>query len=114
MSREETVAVVESFFECLVSKELDRLPIDPELTVESPLRSKVSGRAAMEYVKAVAAGVKAIHVRQHIVEGEHVATFIEEETVSGPLAVFSKFQIESGRIKDVRVFYDTRGIARST
>ena len=62
MSREENVAVVESFLNRLASKELDRLPIDPELTVESPLIPKVSGQAAMEYVKAVAAGVKSIQV----------------------------------------------------
>jgi hypothetical protein len=114
MSREENVAVVESFLNCLASKELDRLPIAPELTVESPMIPKVSGRAAMEYMKAVAAGVKGIRVMQHIVEGEHVATFLEEETIYGPLPVFAKFQIESGRVKDVRVFYDARRIAGST
>ncbi len=111
MSRNEKVAVVESFLNCMASGELDRLPIAPELTVESPLTPKLSGEAAMEYVKAVAAGTKGIQVVQHIVEGDHVATLSENETVNGPLSVFSKFQIESGRIKDVRVFYDPRRIA---
>ena len=113
MSREETVAVIESFLNCLASKELDRLPIDPELTVESPLTSKLSGQAALEYLKVVAAGVKAIQIRQHIVEGDHVATLLEEDTLHGSLQVFAKFQLESGRIKDTRVFYDPRQIAGS-
>ncbi len=43
---------------------------------------------------------------QHIVEGDHGATLTENETINGPLSVFANFQIESGRIKDVRVFYD--------
>jgi hypothetical protein len=114
MSRDEKVALVESFLDCRASGELDRLPVGPELTVESPLTPKLSGEAAMAYVKAVAAGTKGIRVVQHIVEGNHVATLSENETVNGPLSVFAKFQIESGRIKDVRVFYDPRRIAGST
>jgi hypothetical protein len=114
MSREENVAAVESFLNCLASKELHRMPIDPDLTVESPLIPKLSGEAAMEYVKAVAAGVNGIRIFQHIVEGNHVATFLEEETINGPLPIFAKFQIEAGRIKDVRVFYDPRRIVGST
>ena len=114
MSRDEKIAVVESFFNGMVSNTLDRLPIAPEFTVESPLTPKLSGEAALEYVKAVAAGTKGIQVVQHIVEGDHVATLTENETINGPLSVFSKFQIESGRIKDARVFYDPRRIAGST
>jgi hypothetical protein len=110
MSRDETIAVVESFFACIVSKELDRLPIAPGFTCQSPLTPKLSGRAALDYARAVAAGVKSIRVLQHIVEGDHVATFLEEETVNGPLEVFSKFRLEAGRIEDARVFYDPRRI----
>ncbi len=113
MSRDEKVALVESFLKCMASGELDRLPIAAELTVESPLTPKLSGEAAMEYVKAVAAGTKGIQVVQHIVEGNYVGTFTENETINGQLSVFSKFQIESGRIKDVRVFYNPRQIAGS-
>ena len=108
MSRDEKVAVVECFLECMASSALDRLPIDPDLTVESPLIPKLSGQAAMDYVKAVAAGTTGIRVVQHIVEGDHVATLSENETVNGPLTIFAKFQLASGSIKDVRVFYDTR------
>ena len=114
LSRGEKVALVESFLECMASSELDRLPIGPGFTVESPLVPKLSGQAAMDYVKAVAAGTKGIRVVQHIVEGDHVATLSENELINGQLSVFAKFQIESGRIKDVRVFYDPRGIAGST
>jgi hypothetical protein len=108
MSRDEKIAVVESFLGCMASGELERLPITRELTVESPLTPKLSGDAAMQYVKAVAAGTKSIRIVQHIVEGDYVATVSENETINGPLSVFGKFQIESGRIKDVRVFYDPR------
>ncbi len=114
MSRDEKVAVVESFLNCMASDELDRLPIDPEFTVESPLIPKLSGQAAMDYVKAVAASTTGIRVVQHIVEDDYVATLTENETINGSLSVFAKFQIESGRIKDVRVFYNPQQISSST
>ena len=114
MSREEKIAVVESFLNGMVSNTVDRLPLAPEFTVETPMTPKVSGEAAMQYVKAVAAGTKAIQIVQHIVEGDYVATLSENETVNGPLSVFAKFQVESGRIKDARVFYDPRQIPGPT
>ena len=114
MSRDEKIAVVETFLGCMASGELERLPISPELTVESPLTPKLSGDAAMQYVKAVAAGTTSIRIVQHIVEGDYVATVSENQTVNGSLSVFARFQIEAGRIKDVRVYYDPRQTARST
>ena len=114
MTRDEKVALVEAYLDCVVRKEFDRLPIAPEYTAESPMTTKLSGQAAVEYLRAVAAGVKGIQIKQHIVDGDHVATFFEEDTIHGRLPVFAKFQIESGRIKDARAFYDPRQIAGST
>jgi hypothetical protein len=112
-TREEQVAVVESYLDCVVRKDFDRLPVTPEHTAESPLTPKVTGRAAVDYLRIVARGIKAIRIEQHIVEGNHVATLFEEDTVDGPLPVFSLWEIHEGRIKDVRVFYDPRRIKAS-
>jgi hypothetical protein len=114
MSRTDKIAVVESFLNCLVSKDLARLPVEPDLTVESPLIAKVGGGAAMKYVKRVADTVTAIRVQQHIVEGDWVATRFDEETRNGPVAVFARFQVVSERIKDVSVFYDPRKLTPGT
>ena len=112
-TRDQQVAVVESFLDCIVRKDFDRLPIAPEYTAQSPLTPKLTGQAALEYLRVVARAVNAIRIEQHIVEGDHVATLFEEDTVNGTLPVFSRFHIEEGRIKDVRVFYDPRRIATS-
>jgi hypothetical protein len=115
MSRDEKVAVIESFLHGIGRNELEQLPIDPEITFESPLIPERRGRAAaLEYLRGVAAALRGIRVLQHIVEGDQVATRFDEETVNGPLQVFAKFQIVSGRIRDARVFYDARRIVRST
>jgi len=112
MSREENIAVVEAFLDCVVRKEIERLPIDPEITFESPLIPETKGHVeAVRYLRMVAATVQSIRVLQHVVEGDHVATLFEEMTVNGPLRVFAKFEIAAGRIRDARVFYDPRRVA---
>jgi hypothetical protein len=115
MSRDDKIRVIECFFDCIRRKTLDLLPIDPEITFQSPLIPELRGEeAARGYLKAVAAAVKGIRVIQHIVEGDHVATLFEEDTAQGPLRVFAKFEVRSGVIKDARVFYDPRRIVGST
>jgi hypothetical protein len=112
-TRDEQVVVVESFLDCIVRKAFDRIPIAPEFTAQSPLTPKLVGRAALDYLRVVARAVNDIRIEQHIVEGHHVATLFEQDTVNGTLPVFSRFHIEEGRIKDVRVFYDPRRIVAS-
>ena len=114
MSRTDKIAVVESFLNCLVSKDLAQLPVEPDLTVESPLIARVGGGAAMKYVKRVADSVSEIRVKQHIVEGDWVATLFDEETANGPVAVFARFQVVAERIKEVSVFYDPRKVLPRT
>jgi limonene-1,2-epoxide hydrolase len=113
MSRSEQVAVVEAFFAAIVSKDLSRLPVDPDLTAQSPLTPKLRGRAALAYLEKIAANVKAIRVTQHIVEGDFVATLFEEDTAHGVIPVFATFEIVAGRIRDTRAFYDPRPILAS-
>ena len=110
MTREERVAVVEAYLDCVVRKDFDRLPIAPGYTSQTPLSPELSGAAAVEYLKRVAQALNGINIIQHIVEGDHIATLFEEDTTFGKLLVFSKFQLEQGRIKDARVFYDPRKI----
>ena len=114
MSRDAKVAVVEAFFRCIVEKDLERLPVEPDFTTESPLTPKRRGPAAIEYLRGVAAGMRAIRIEQHIVEGDWVATLFVEDTVHGELTVFSRFHVVGDRIRDVIVFYDPRRIVRAT
>ena len=111
MSRDEQVAVIEAFFDCIVRKDLTGLPVEPDFTAQSPLTPPLRGAAALEYLRNVAAGVRAITIRQHVVEGDWVATLFDEELARGTLTVFSKFHVVAGRVRDVVVFYDPRRLA---
>ena len=114
MSRSDKVAVVEHFLSCLATKDLAQLPIEPDLTVESPFIRRVGGAPAMRYLKRVADSVRAISVKQHIVEGDWVATLFDEDTVDGPVAVFARFEVIETRIREVSVFYDPRAVSPKT
>ena len=46
MSRNDKIAVVETFLNCLASKDIAQLPIEPDLTVQSPLIPKLGGAPA--------------------------------------------------------------------
>jgi hypothetical protein len=113
MSRSDKVAVVETFLGCLASKDLAQLPIEPDLTVESPFITRVGGAPAMKYLKRVADSVRAIRVKQHIVEGDWVATLFDEDTPQGSVAVFARFEVVAERIREVSVFYDPRPLTKA-
>jgi hypothetical protein len=49
--------------------------------------------------------VKGIRLKQHIVEGDYVATLFDMETVNGVDHVFDRIHIIDGKIKGVHAFY---------
>jgi hypothetical protein len=49
--------------------------------------------------------VKGIQLKQHIVEGDYVATVFDMETVNGTDHVFDWIQIVDGEIKGIHAFY---------
>ena len=49
--------------------------------------------------------VKGVHVKQHIVEGNFVATVFDMETVNGVDHVFDRIQVVDGEIKDIHTSY---------
>ena len=49
--------------------------------------------------------VKGVKVKQHIVEGNYVATVFDMETVNGVDHVFDRIQVVDGEIKDIHTFY---------
>lgn len=68
----------------------------------------MSGSEALDYIRAVAAVSTSITVIEHIVEGEDVATLVQQQLEAGPVPMFTRFRIKDGRIADIRNFYDPR------
>ena len=49
--------------------------------------------------------VKGIQLKQHIVEGDYVATVFDMDTVHGVDRVFDRIHIVNGEIKAIHTFY---------
>ena len=49
--------------------------------------------------------VKGIQLKQHIVEGDYVATLFDMETANGVDHVFDRIHIVDGQIKAIHAYY---------
>jgi hypothetical protein len=106
MSREEKVAAVEAYLDCFATKDLSRVPLAEDVTVEGPNMPKLSGRpTVLGFLGHILPMVKGVRVRQHIIEGDHVATVFDMETVHGVDRVCDWIHVVEGRIHAIRIFY---------
>ena len=106
MSREEKVAVVEAYLDCFATKDLSRVSFAEDITFEGPRMPKLVGRASvLGFLAHILPMVKDIQLKQHIVEGDYVATLFDMETAKGVDHVFDKIHVVDGQIKAIHAFY---------
>ncbi len=107
MSREKKVAVVEAYLGGLRSKDLSNVPFAEDITCEGPLMPKLTGRDTVVgfLTGIVLPTVKGIQVKQHIVEGEYVATVFDLETTQSVMRVFDLLHVPEDELKKIHTFY---------
>jgi hypothetical protein len=106
MSREEKVAVVEAYLDCFATKDLSKVSFADDVTFESPRMPKLAGRATiLGFLAQILPMVRGVRLKQHIVEGDYVATLFNMETVNGVDHVFDRIHIVDGQIKSIHAFY---------
>jgi hypothetical protein len=106
MSREQKVAVVEAYLDCFATKDLSKVRLAEDVTFEGPLVPMLTGRQTVKgFLANILPMVKAIQFKQHIVEGDYVATVFDMETVNGVDHVFDWIQVVDGEIKGIHTFY---------
>jgi len=107
--------VVERYLDALRTGHLDEVPFAPDVTFESPLAPRVSGKeAVLEALTGLLPVVLGVAVRDHIAQGEYVATRFELETPFGRIDVFDRFHVVNGLLAEIRPFYDPRPITNVT
>ncbi len=105
------VKPVESYLRGLKDKDLSAVPFAPDVTFESPLSPKLNGaEAVVQFLTGLFPAIKDVRVKQHIVEGEYVATLFDLDTTFGVIPVFDCFRVAGGLIKQIRPYYDPRPI----
>jgi hypothetical protein len=106
MSREQKITAVEAYLKCFATKDLSEVPLAEDATFEGPLVPKLVGRQTIKaFLASILPMVKGTQVRQHIVEGDYVATVFDMETLNGVDRVFDCIHIVEGEIKGIQTFY---------
>ena len=106
MSRSENIAVVESYLNGLASKDILSVPFAPGITFEGPLMPKLAGRETIVgFLTSILPFIKGIEIKQHIVDGDYVATVFDMETVNGVDHVIDLCLVVDGLLTEVRAFY---------
>src|SRR5262249_48612203 len=109
--RDEAVKAVETYLRGLRNKDLSRVPFAPDVTFENPLSPKLTGAGALiQFLVDLFPDIRDVVVKQHIVEGEYVATLFDLHTTFGLIPVFDCFRVVEGQIKQIRAYYDPRPI----
>jgi catechol 2,3-dioxygenase-like lactoylglutathione lyase family enzyme len=109
MAPNDAVKAVDAYLRGLASRDLSGVPFAPDVTFESPLSPPVTGA---ERVRALLEGlfpaIKDVRVRQHIAQGDRVATRFDLDTTFGVIPVLDNFHVVGGQLQAIRPFYDPR------
>ncbi len=106
MSREQKIAVVEAYLDCFATKDLSKVSFAEDATFEGPRMPKLAGRATiLGFLTQILPMVIGIRLKQHIVEGDYVATLFDMQTVHGTDHVFDWIHIVDGQIQAIHAFY---------
>jgi hypothetical protein len=77
-----------------------------DVTFEGPRMPKLTGRATiLGFLAQILPVVRRIQLKQHIAEGDYVATIFDMETVNGLDHAFDRIHIVDVQIKAIHAFY---------
>src|SRR5215469_11537904 len=106
MSRDEIIAIAEAYLNGLAKKDLSNVPFAADITFEGPRVPKLIGReSVVGFLRSIMPLLKSIEIKQHLVDGDFVATMFDMETVQGTNKVFDWLHVSDGQLKAIRSFY---------
>lgn len=107
MSREENIRLVEAYLDGLLRRDTEGMSFAENVTFEGPTMPKLEGRqTVLGFLKKIMfPAVKNIEVKQHIVEGEYVATVFDMETTVGVEHVCDLIHVRDGQIRGITAFF---------
>ena len=101
--------MVEAYLNGLARKDVSKVPFATDITFEGPRVPPLAGReVVVGFLKMILPAVKDIQIKQHIVEGDYVATVFDMETTDGTDHVFDRIRLLDGEVKEIHSFYYPR------
>ena len=106
MSRDEIIAIAEAYLNGLAKKDLSSVPFAADITFEGPRVPKLIGRErVVGFLTSIMPLLKRVQIKQHLVDGEFVATMFDMETVNGTDKVVDWLHVSGGQLKTICSFY---------
>lgn len=107
MLRETRIKLVETYLESFVSKDVANVSLADDVTFEGPRMPRLTGRKpVLGFLQTIMfPAVKDVRVKQHIVEGDYVATVFDMETTDGLLHVCDLIHVVDDQIKGIQAFF---------
>jgi hypothetical protein len=106
VSREQNIALVESYLACFASKDPSNVPFADGVVFEGPTWPTLTGRqAVLSFLRLILPDIRGAQVKRHIVEGDHIATIFDMETAKGVEHVCDYIEIVGGEIARVQAFF---------
>lgn len=79
-----------------------RIPFAVDVTFVGPRVPPLAGRkAVVGFLSMILPAIRSIHIREHLVEGDYVATTFDMVTSGGTDRVFDRIRIVNAEIKYV-------------
>jgi len=105
VSREQNIALVESYLACFATKDPSNVPFADGIVFEGPTWPTITGRqAVLSFLKLIVPGIRRAEIRRHIVDGDHIATIFDMVTDQGVQHVCDCIDISNGEIARVQAF----------
>lgn len=109
MSREQNIAIVESYLACFTTKDPSSVPFADGIIFEGPTWPTLTGReSAVGFLRMILPSIRGVQVRRHIVDGDHIATIFDMETDRGVDHVCDYIEIAGTEIARVQAFFYPR------
>ncbi len=106
MNREQKITVVETYIRGLGARDFTGVPFAESVSFQSPLTPTRVGRDAIEFLESIFPAIRGVEIKQHIVEGEYVASVFDLHVTTGTVAVLDKFRVIDGKLHEIHPFYD--------
>lgn len=106
MTRAERIAVVESYIYGVGRRDFSHVRFADDVSYESALTPRRTGQDAIRFLTALFPIVEGVEIQQHIVDGDYVATIFHLRTPNGVTAIFNKFRVVDGALKEINPYYD--------
>lgn len=98
--------MVEAYVRGLGRGDFSGVAFASDVILEGPLAPQKVGQEAIDFLSGLFPVMRGAEIKQHIVEGEFVATVFHLRTPNGVTAVFDKFRVVDGQLKEISPYYD--------